>query len=345
MLQKEKCYMLNNGVEIPFIGFGTDYLRGEECINAVIHAIECGYRLIDTASVYKNEKEIGIAVKKCIERGIIKRSDIIIETKSHWFGPGYEEVLQSYRESLENFDLDYIDIYALHHSFAGYFSWQKDIVSSWRALEYLYNQGKVKTIGVCNFSYRDLDVLLTSAKVWPALNQLEIHPLHQQKDLVELCRNKDIFVQSWGALAKGKIFKIKELEQIASKYNKSVSQIAIAWNIRHGFSPLARSANFSHIEDNINVYDINISSEDMDYLDSLDGGEYSGHDIAEIAPIGQMPVRDFKNLLPLISSSNETCTKKYKLFGCITFLKIVKESKRITRCYLFGIPILKIDTK
>ena len=114
MLQKEKCYMLNNGVEIPLIGFGTDYLRGEECINAVIHAIECGYRLIDTASVYKNEKEIGIAVKKCIERGIIKRSDIIIETKSHWFGPGYEEVLQSYRESLENFDLDYICLYGIY---------------------------------------------------------------------------------------------------------------------------------------------------------------------------------------------------------------------------------------
>lgn len=345
MLQKTKCYRLNNGVKIPLIGVGTDYLKGDECINAVICAIECGYRLIDTASIYKNEKEIGIAVKKCIERGIIKRSDIIIETKSHWFGPGYEEVLQSYRESLKNFDLDYIDIYALHHSFAGYFSWQKDIVSSWRALEYLYNQGEVKTIGVCNFSYRDLDVLLTSAKVYPAFNQLEIHPQHQQKELVEFCRKKDIFVQSWGALAKGKIFKVKEIEQIAQKYNKSVAQIAIAWNVNHGFSPLVRSANFGHIEDNVNIGDITLSSKDMDFLDSLDGGEYSGHDVNEIAPIGQMTTRNFKHLLQQLAFYKNKHTKKYKLFGCITFLKIVKESNRITRCYLLGIPILKIDTK
>ncbi|MGX3043798.1 aldo/keto reductase [Helicobacter sp. T3_23-1056] len=331
----QQCYTLNNGVQIPKIGFGTDYIKGQACIDAVTKAIEVGYRLIDTARIYGNEKEIGIAVKKCIERGIIKRSDILIQTKCHWFNVGYEQVLDSYNQSQKELGLD-IDIYALHHSYLDSFSWQSDIVSSWRAIEYLYKTNKLKIIGVCNFTFRDLVLLTGSAVIQPAFNQIEVHPQHQQSDLVKLCKSRNIFIQSWAAINKGKIFEIETIKPLCKKHNKTAGQIALAWNIKKGYAPLVRSANPKHIEENFDVFDIQLSNEDIKSLDSLNGGDFSGYDMDAIIPIGQIPVHRFFDWFG-IKTPHIT---RYKIFG-LTIAKSIQKNKLRTKYYIFGLPIIE----
>lgn len=337
-MQNQKHYTLNNGIQIPKIGFGTDYLKGKECINAVIKAIEVGYRLIDTARIYDNEKEIGIAVKECIKKGLIKRSDILIQTKVAWYDVGYEQVLESYNKSLKELDLEYIDLYCLHQSYVDSFTWQEDIRQNWKAMEYLYDVGKVRAIGVCNFSFRSIALLTSWARVCPSFNQIELHPQCQHNDLVAFCKNRNILIQPWSALNKGKIFDIESIKTLCKQYGKNCGQIAIAWSIQKGYAPLVRSSNPEHIRQNFDIYDVELSQEAISILDSLDGSSLPFYDMESEIPIGQIPSHRFYRAFNI----GHLVTTKYKFLG-LTVAKSIRKNSDIY-IYICGLKLFRIKS-
>ncbi len=343
--QTEHYVTLNNGVKMPIIGFGVDTLKGDDVIKSVVLAIKNGYRLIDTAQVYGNEKEVGIAIKQCIDEGFVKREDLFISTKAPYFFPGYEDTLEGYEESLLNLGLDYIDLYLLHHPYREYATWQKEIVSSWKALENLYKNKKVRAIGVCNFSYPYYDVLLHCYKVKPAINQIEVNPQYKYSKNVEITKQNGIQVVAWSALNKGHIVNEPTIKELAKKYNKTEAQIALKWNIQQGNAVLTRSTKEQRIKDSLNIWDFQISKEDMDRINKIPdkNDELRGHTEKSRA-LGCVPRHVLDDMFDRILNK---CPyeKKYKLFGFIPFLRVKKINNRICNYYLFGLRILKTDTK
>jgi len=245
-----KTIILNNGIEMPILGFGVDTLKGDEVVKSVTAAIEAGYRMIDTASLYRNEKEVGIAINDCINRGIVKREDLFVVSKAPYFFPGFNETLQGYETSLKNLNLEYLDMYMLHHPYREYSSWQKEIVSSYAALEKLYEDKRIRAIGVCNFSYPFTDILFSCYKYIPQVNQIEVHPEHQYLGAVSLFKEKGIQIVAWSALNKGRIIKNETIKELSKKYNKTEAQIAIRWNIQKGNAVLIRSTDENRIKSN-----------------------------------------------------------------------------------------------
>ena len=340
-----KDLILNNGNTMPRLGIGCDTLKGDDVINSVIAGIKAGYRMIDTASLYRNEKEVGIAIQQCINDGIVQRQDLFISSKAPYFFPGYQETLDGYKHSLENLGLDYLDLYLLHHPYREYFSWQKEIVHSWQAMEYLYKTGLVKNIGVCNFSWPYFDVLLNACEILPQINQIEVHPEFQYKDAVELSKHNGIQVVAWSALNKGHILSNEVIIEIANKLGKSPAQVAIRWNLQKENAVLIRSTKPERLKANSDVWDFELTAQDMEKLDSIKEDElFHGHQ-ADSIPIGMMPKRDFDSMLKTMFPKPNNKKKYYKLFGFIPFLKEVIYSDNKIKWYLFGIPIIKIIKK
>lgn len=340
---------LSNGVEMPYLALGTDTLREKDGIEKIVYnAIKIGFRHIDTAEVYHNEIPIGKAIKRCIEEGIVNREELFITTKAPFSRPGYKNTIEGFEESCKRLQVDYIDSYILHHPFRGNIDWREKVVPSWRALEYLYMENKVRSIGVSNFDKWHLEVMLIESEIAPMINQVQLHPQYQQLELRKFCKENNIQISSWGALNQGKILKNKEMQLIAQKYNKSVSQLALKWNIQSGCIPIVRSRNEDRLRENLNIFDFTISENDMVSIKKLDGGEHSLMHTNELwTPTGIVHyldfLRDIKHIVQVEKGNSHI--KTYKLFGFISFFKEYKESKRITRYYFFGIPILKIDTK
>lgn len=329
--------MIDNN-QIPTIGFGTDLIPdGDTVINAVTWAIESGYRLIDNADCYNNQRGVGIAIKNCIDSGIITRDDIFITSKVPDWKQGYDETIKCCKNSLQEMGLDFFDLYLVHSPMRGCGDkWWAYVNETYKALIDLQKEGKVKSIGVSNFAERHLFTLFNSyPEVRPVLNQIELHPQHQQKEIVDLCQKSYILCEAWGTLNQGRIFKNKTFDILANKYQKSISQIATRWSLQKGFIPLVRSINKKHIESNIQVFDFEVSADDMSLLDSLNGGEWSN-------------MHDDKLF---ISSHSENSSKYkpyiyiYKLFGFIPFFKKREYNPNKTKYFLFGIPILKIIRK
>lgn len=332
---------LSNGNRIPAFGFGTDLVPDDETIiNAVTWAIEAGYRLIDNADCYHNETGVGIAIKNCIEKGIVKREDLFITNKVPDWKQGYDSTIKCCKESLKRTGLEYFDLYLVHSPYRQNPNWEKSVLDTYRAIETLYKEGLVKAIGVSNFEIRHLEFILREAKIKPMVNQFEIHPEHQQKHVVEFCTKNDIISESWGTLNQGRIFKKPVFLEMAKKYNKTPAQIAIRWSYQKGNIPLARSTKKERIESNAKFFDFSISTVDMRVLDDLDGGEFSNmhHE-------GIKPAATSGNMCSNKTGEALYYTKKYKLFGFLTVFKKVKSGQRITKWYLFNIPILKIDYK
>lgn len=328
---------------MPRLGLGVDTLHGQECINSVIWAIENGYRLIDTASCYRNEKEVGIAIKNCIDRGIVKREDLFITSKAPYHMPGYDNTIEGYEQSCKNLGLEYLDLYLLHSPYWNSFSWRDDIISSWKALIDLYKKKRVRAIGVANFTWpASNNVLETSGLMLPHVNQFEMHPQHQNLFATEWCKKNNIQPESWGTLNQGRLFNSELLEELANKYHKTIPQIVIRWNIQKGNSCLVRSTKKERIKSNFNVWDFDISDEDISAIDKLNGGEWSHiHNEYENCSIAFESHKDYwKNFRKEISQKN--ASKKYYLFFFIPFLKC-KQTESKKKYYLFGIiPILKI---
>jgi methylglyoxal/glyoxal reductase len=252
---------LNNGIEMPYFGLGVfQSQEGNNVINAVSCALDAGYRLIDTASIYRNESGVGLAVKK----HAVSREDVFITTKVWNSDQGYDSTIKAFYSSLEKLGTDYIDLYLVHWPVKGKYK------ETYRALETLYEEGKVKAIGVSNFLSHHLDDLLGSAKIVPAVNQIEFHPRLVQQALINKCIDYNIRPESWSPLMQGRIFEIKELISIAEKYYKNIVQLVLRWNLQKGVITIPKSENKNRIVENAQIFDFEISKEDMKIIDNLD---------------------------------------------------------------------------
>jgi diketogulonate reductase-like aldo/keto reductase len=261
---------LKNGVRIPQLGFGVYKAKdGEEVETAVSHALQTGYRLVDTAALYGNEKGVGTAIKQ----SHVDRKDIFVTTKLWNDSHAYDKALQAFDDSLSKLGLDYLDMYLIHWPVPA----QDMFVDAWRALERLYDEKRVRAIGVCNFNPEHLETLLQSANVVPVVNQIELHPLLQQHGVRDYCANHDIRIESWSPLMRGgKVLDNPKLQQIAKKHGKSVAQVVIRWHLESGFIVIPKSVHPERIDENFDVHNFELDELDMRAIASLDCGECIG---------------------------------------------------------------------
>ena len=260
---KKDFILLSNRVKIPSIGFGT-YKSGsnEETAENVKCALRLGYRLIDTAYFYGNDK----GVAKGIKESGVDRSEIFVVTKLWNDDHGYEKTLEAFNKSLNNLQLDYIDLYLIH--------WPNKLnADTWRAFEELYKKGKVKSIGVCNFKKSHLEELKKTAEIMPMVNQIEIHPLNNKYEMIGYCKDNNIKLMAWSPIMRGKLFENEAMLNLSEKYKKTVAQIILRWHIQRGVIPIPKSSKEERIKENFEVFDFNISDEDMKFIDSLNEGD------------------------------------------------------------------------
>ena len=255
---------LNNGIEMPMVGFGVFEIPAEQTAQCVFDAIECGYRLIDTAQAYYNETEVGEGIQNAIQKLGIKREDIFLTTKVWVTEFGYEKTKASVEESLKKMQLDYLDLVLLHQPF-------KDYHGAYRALVDLYKEGKIKAIGVSNFYPDRLVDLCLDTDVVPAINQVEVNPFHQQDKALEYNQKYGVQLEAWAPFAEGKngIFTNETLMEIGKKYNKSVGQVILRWLVQRGIVPLAKTVRKERMKENLDIFDFELSQEDMDTIASL----------------------------------------------------------------------------
>ena len=255
---------LNNGIKMPLLGFGTYLLRdGSACEQSVLNAINAGYRLIDTAAAYHNEQSVGRAIKK----SHVKRDEIFVTTKFLPEDQGYAKAKRACEASLKNLGFDYIDLYLIHLP-------QGDVNSCWTAMEELYKEGKVRSIGVSNFNLNQIQNLLKQHRVIPVVNQVETHPFSQRTEMQKALKSQGIQLESWAPFAQGKnnLFNNELLKAISDKYNKSIAQVVLRWLIQNEVVVIPKSANRERIIQNFNVFDFALSFDDMKIIKSLDTG-------------------------------------------------------------------------
>ncbi|MEC0177679.1 aldo/keto reductase [Paenibacillus favisporus] len=256
---------LNNGVTMPILGFGVYQIQDlEQCEQSVIDAISAGYRLIDTAAAYLNEEAVGRAIK----HSGVPREELFITTKLWVQDTGYERTKKAFEASLRRLQLDYLDLYLIHQPFG-------DVHGSWRAMEELYREGKVKAIGVSNFHSDRLMDLILHNEITPAVNQVETHPFCQQIESAQFMKDNHVQIESWGPFAEGRnnMFQNALLTTIAEKHNKSVAQVVLRWLIQREVVVIPKSVHKERIEENFNVFDFQLSEEDMSAIATMDTKE------------------------------------------------------------------------
>lgn len=256
---------LNNGVKMPILGYGVSQIPDhDECERCVLDAVEVGYRLIDTAQGYGNEVAVGKAVKKCN----VPREELFITTKIWISTFGYENAKKSIEGSLQRLQFDYLDLLLIHQPFNDYYG-------TYRAMEELYRDGKIRAIGVSNFYPDRLIDLIKYNEVVPAVNQVETHPFNQQKKAHEIMKKYGVQIQAWAPFAEGKnnLFGDENLRAIGDKYNKSNAQVALRYLIQRGVSVIPKTVNKERMIQNIDVFDFELANEDMDVIASLDKAE------------------------------------------------------------------------
>lgn len=257
--------MLNNGVEMPILGFGVFQIQDEnECEQSVYDAIMAGYRLIDTAASYLNEEAVGRAIK----RSGVPREELFITTKLWVQDAGYESTKNAFANSLKRLQLDYLDLYLIHQPYG-------DVYGSWRAMEELYRDGKIRAIGVSNFQMDRLVDLIIHNEVIPAVNQVETHVFNQQIESAKLMQENNVQIESWGPFAEGKndMFQNEILVSIAEKYNKSVAQVILRWLTQRGVVAIPKSVRKERIIENFKIFDFELEQEDMEKIAALDTKE------------------------------------------------------------------------
>lgn len=267
-------YTLSDGVKIPIVGFGTWQMpNNEDTANIVEHAIEVGYRHIDTAAIYKNEESVGRGIQRAIERGLVSREELFVTTKLWNDDQTYELASQALDDSLQRLGLEYVDLYLIHWPNVVKYrdNWQKANAESWRAMEEAQAAGKVRTLGVSNFMPRHLQPLLESATVKPTVNQIYLNPSDMQEEAVAENKKHNILTEAYSPLGTGKIFEIEELKELAEKYNKTVAQIVLRWSLQHGFLPLPKTETMSRVDENADLFDFELSVEDMEKINSFKG--------------------------------------------------------------------------
>ena len=258
-MQKVK---LNNGVEMPTLGFGVFQVTDlAECERSVLDAIETGYRLIDTAASYLNEDAVGKAIKS----SAVAREELFITTKLWIQSDGYEGTKKAFENSLKKLQLDYLDLYLMHQPYG-------DVYGEWRAMQELYKEGRIRAIGVSNFHPDRLIDLIVNNEIVPAVNQIETHPFHQQIEAHQFLQENGVQIESWGPFAEGKnnIFHNELLLSIGKKYNKSIAQVILRWLTQRGVVAIPKSVRKERIEENFNIFDFELSGEDIEAIKTLD---------------------------------------------------------------------------
>lgn len=255
---------LNNGVEMPILGFGTFQIPDNETEQAVIQAIQAGYRHIDTAQSYMNEEATGLG----IANSGVAREELFITTKIWIENTSYEGVQASFQRSLERLGLDYVDLLLLHQPY-------NDVYGAWRAMEELQKEGKIKAIGVSNFAVDRVVDLALFNEITPQINQIEINPFHQQKEVIDALRQEGVVPEAWAPFAEGKnnIFQNELLSEIGKKYNKSVAQVIIRWLVEQDIVVLAKTVSPQRMKENLDVFDFSLTKEDKEQISTLNIGD------------------------------------------------------------------------
>ena len=262
-------FKLNNGVEIPCMGLGTWQSKDEIAKLSVLAALSHDYRLIDTAAAYGNERGVGAGIK---ESGL-KRKEIFVTSKLRNADHGYKATLDAFGLTTERLGLDYLDLYLIHwpNPVQYRFMWKKAMQETWRAFEELYNAGKIRAIGLSNFMPHHIEALMETAKIKPMVNQLKLCPGITQRETVEYYNRNNIAVEAYSPFGTGAIFTSDVMNKLAEKYNKSVGQLCLRWCLQMGFVSLPKSANPMRIKSNTQIFDFEISKEDMDIISGLEG--------------------------------------------------------------------------
>ncbi|RHW34124.1 aldo/keto reductase [Neobacillus notoginsengisoli] len=260
---------LYNEVEMPRFGLGVYKMeQGTEVEATVAEALKLGYRLIDSAAMYQNEEGVGQAVRK----SGLPREEVFVTTKVWNSDQGYESTLHAFETSLEKLGLGYIDLYLIHWPVKGKY------IETWKALEEIYKQGKVRAVGVSNFNIHHLEALAKHSTLKPAVNQVELHPALAQKELREYCSKNNILVQAWSPLARGRILADPLLTALAEKAGKTPAQIILRWHLQNGVAVIPKSVNFSRLQENADIFDFELSKDDMEIINSLDVNTRFGAD-------------------------------------------------------------------
>ncbi|MFZ7754222.1 aldo/keto reductase [Bacillus velezensis] len=255
---------LHNGVEMPWFGIGVFKVEeGAELVNAVKTALVHGYRSVDTAAIYGNEEGVGEGIRQGLQEAGLKREDIFVTSKVWNADLGYEETLKAFDTSLEKLGLDYLDLYLIHWPVEGKY------IDAWRALETLYRDGRIKAIGVSNFQIDHLKHLMKETEIKPMINQVEYHPRLTQKELLAFCTEQGIQLEAWSPLMQGQLLDHPVLQEIAEKYGKSAAQVILRWDLQNGVITIPKSTKKHRIEENANVFDFELSAEDMKRIDDL----------------------------------------------------------------------------
>ncbi|MCU9602135.1 aldo/keto reductase [Pallidibacillus thermolactis] len=253
--------LLHNGVKMPYFGLGVYKVEeGNEVIDSVKTALEVGYRAIDTAALYENEEGVGKAIK---ESGI-PRKEIFVTTKVWNTDHGYEKTLKAFDKSISKLGLDYVDLYLIH------WPGKDTFLDTWRALEKLYRDGRVRAIGVSNFKPHHLQTLMEHSEEKPVINQVELHPYFQQKELREFCKQHDIVVEAWSPLGRGQVLDDPVLAEIGKKYGKTPAQVTLRWHLQNDIVIIPKSVTPSRIKENADIFDFELTAEDMEQIDQLD---------------------------------------------------------------------------
>ncbi len=263
------CTVLNNGVQMPWLGFGVFKVqKGEEVEKSVTWALETGYRSIDTATIYGNERGVGKALR---ESGI-PREEIFLTTKVWNADQREKRTLAAFEESLERLDTDYVDLYLIHWPVKGYYR------ETWKVMEEIYHSGRAKTVGVSNFLVHHLQDILKESNLVPAVNQVEFHPCLVQPELLNFCKEHKIQLEAWSPLMRGEILSVPEVNTLAEKYQKTSVQIVLRWDLQHEVVTIPKSVHKDRIEANTHIFDFELSDEEMTLLDALDADRRIGPD-------------------------------------------------------------------
>jgi methylglyoxal/glyoxal reductase len=264
---------LHNGVKMPWFGLGVFKVEeGPELVNAVKTAIQHGYRSIDTAAIYQNEEGVGEGIREGLKEAGISREDLFVTSKVWNSDLGYESAIAAFETSLEKLGLDYLDLYLIHWPVEGKY---KD---AWRALETLYKEGKIKAIGVSNFQIHHLEDLMKNAEIKPMVNQVECHPRLTQKELKDYCKENGIQLEAWSPLMQGEILDNQDLQEIATKHNKTVAQVILRWDLQNQIVTIPKSTKEHRIKENADIFDFTLTDDEMERIDGLNQNHRVGPD-------------------------------------------------------------------